>query len=86
MKPAAAAALALPVLLLLLAPVAPAAAAPAGSPQPPQRTFCNPVNLDYAYCPIPDFVRQGKHRTAADPVVVTFRGDYYLFATNQWGY
>jgi hypothetical protein len=55
--------------------------APAG-----QKTYCNPVNLDYAYCPIPDFVKQGKHRTAADPAIVTFRGDYYLFATNQWGY
>lgn len=51
-----------------------------------QGTFCNPVNIDYAYCPIPDFVTNGKHRTAADPVIVPFRGDYYLFATNQWGY
>jgi xylan 1,4-beta-xylosidase len=53
---------------------------------PSQKTYCNPLNLDYAYCPIPNFVQQGKHRTAADPAIVTFRGDYYLFATNQWGY
>ncbi|MEW5978775.1 MAG: family 43 glycosylhydrolase [Acidobacteriota bacterium] len=52
----------------------------------PQQTYCNPINLDYGYCPIPDFVRQGKHRTTADPVIVTFRGDYFLFSTNQWGY
>ena len=51
-----------------------------------QRTYCNPVNIDYGYCPIPNFVEQGKHRTTADPVIVTFRGDYYLFSTNQWGY
>ncbi|HEX8524741.1 MAG TPA: family 43 glycosylhydrolase [Tepidisphaeraceae bacterium] len=51
-----------------------------------QKTFCNPINIDYAYCPIPDFVQQGKHRTTADPVIVMFRGDYYLFSTNQWGY
>ena len=49
-------------------------------------TYCNPVDIDYAYCPIPNFVRNGKHRTTADPVIVTFRGDYYLFSTNQWGY
>ena len=53
---------------------------------PAPRTYCNPINIDYGYCPIPDFVKQGKHRTTADPVVVTFRGDYYLFSTNQWGY
>lgn len=49
-------------------------------------TYCNPINIDYGYCPIPDFVEQGKHRTSADPAIVLFRGDYYLFATNQWGY
>ena len=54
--------------------------------KPRQATFCNPLNIDYAYTPIPDFVTHGKHRTTADPVIVTFRGDYYLFATNQWGY
>jgi hypothetical protein len=49
-------------------------------------TYCNPLNLDYGYCPIPNFVTAGKHRTTADPVIVPFRGDYYLFSTNQWGY
>src|SRR5579862_5158536 len=51
-----------------------------------QTTYCNPVNIDYGYCPIPDFVKQGKHRTTADPAIMMFRGDYYLFSTNQWGY
>ena len=50
------------------------------------QTYCNPLNLDYGYCPIPNFVEQGKHRATADPSLVMFRGDYYLFATNQWGY
>lgn len=54
--------------------------------KPRPQTYCNPINIDYGYCPIPDFVKQGKHRTTADPVIVTFRGDYYLFSTNQWGY
>ena len=51
-----------------------------------QKTFCNPINIDYGYCPIPDFVKQGKHRATADPVITFFKGEYYLFSTNQWGY
>ncbi|MCA9265705.1 MAG: family 43 glycosylhydrolase [Planctomycetales bacterium] len=49
-------------------------------------TYCNPINVDYGFCPIPNFVEHGKHRATADPVIVVFRGDYYLFSTNQWGY
>ncbi|RYJ44328.1 family 43 glycosylhydrolase [Flavobacterium beibuense] len=51
-----------------------------------QTTYCNPVNVDYGYCPIPNFVQQGKHRATADPVITYFKGEYYLFSTNQWGY
>lgn len=50
------------------------------------KTYCNPLNIDYGYCPIPNFFEQGKHRTTADPVIVRFRDDYYLFSTNQSGY
>src|SRR5215204_497747 len=51
-----------------------------------QSTYCNPLNLDYAYCPIPNFIKNGKHRTTADPLIVRFKDNYYLFSTNQWGY
>jgi len=51
-----------------------------------QRTYCNPINVDYGFCPIPNFTTQGKHRATADPVITLFKGDYYLFSTNQWGY
>lgn len=51
-----------------------------------RRTYCNPLNIDYGYCPIPDFTQQGHHRTAADPVILLYEGAYYLFATNQTGY
>jgi len=51
-----------------------------------QRTYCNPINIDYGYTPIPDFSEWGRHRATADPVIVTYKGDYYLFSTNQWGY
>lgn len=51
-----------------------------------QKTYCNPINIDYGYTPIPNFSQWGRHRATADPVVVTYKGDYYLFSTNQWGY
>lgn len=51
-----------------------------------QKTYCNPINIDYGYCPIPNFVTQGKHRATADPVIINFKGKYFLFSTNQWGY
>lgn len=54
--------------------------------QKKQLTYCNPINLDYGYTPIPNFSEQGRHRATADPVIVTYKGDYYLFSTNQWGY
>ena len=54
--------------------------------QKKQLTYCNPINLDYGYTPIPNFATQGKHRATADPVIVNYKGDYYLFSTNQWGY
>jgi hypothetical protein len=53
---------------------------------PRQLTYCNPINIDYGFCPIPNFVEQGKHRATADPAITMFKGDYYLFSTNQWGY
>ncbi len=49
-------------------------------------TYCNPVNIDYGYTPIPNFSQWGRHRATADPVIVNYKGDYYLFSTNQWGY
>lgn len=51
-----------------------------------QKTYCNPVNVDYGYTPFPSFGEWGKHRATADPVIVNYKGDLYLFSTNQWGY
>lgn len=56
------------------------------SVQSQQRTYCNPINIDYAYTHIPDFTVWGKHRATADPVIVNYKNDYYLFSTNQCGY
>lgn len=54
--------------------------------QAQQQTYCNPINLDYGYTPIPNFSEWGRHRATADPVIVNFKGDFILFSTNQWGY
>ena len=51
-----------------------------------QATYCNPINLDYGFCPIPNFVQNGKHRATADPVIAVYDNKYFLFSTNQWGY
>lgn len=65
-------------LVFLLLPLLPALAQ--------QKTYCNPVNLDYGYTPIPNFSEMGRHRATADPVITLFKDKYYLFSTNQWGY
>jgi hypothetical protein len=51
-----------------------------------QQTYCNPINIDYGYTPIPNFSEWGRHRATADPVIVNYKEDFYLFSTNQWGY
>lgn len=51
-----------------------------------QKTYCNPIDIDYGYTPIPNFSEWGRHRATADPVIANYKGDYYLFSTNQWGY
>ncbi|RLJ76721.1 discoidin domain-containing protein [Pedobacter alluvionis] len=51
-----------------------------------QKTYCNPINVDYGYTPFESFTEWGKHRATADPVIVNYKGDFYLFSTNQWGY
>jgi xylan 1,4-beta-xylosidase len=51
-----------------------------------QKTYCNPTNIDYGYTPYESFSAWGRHRATADPVIVNYKGDFYLFSTNQWGY
>lgn len=51
-----------------------------------RKTYCNPINIDYGYTPIPNFSSQGRHRATADPVITLYKNKYYLFSTNQWGY
>jgi hypothetical protein len=45
--------------------------------QTSQKTYCNPINIDYGYSPFKVFSQQGKHRTTADPVIVNFKNNYF---------
>lgn len=46
------------------------------------KTFCNPLNLSYRFS-VEDLPN---HRTAADPFIVLYKNDYYLFASKSGGY
>jgi len=46
-----------------------------------QTTICNPMNLSYRFC-----LDAPSRREAADPAMVTFKGEYYLFASKSGGY
>ena len=53
--------------------------------KPGQKTYCNPMDINYRY----NFEELNEHisyRSAADPVILTYKGEYYLFTTisNGW--
>ena len=48
-------------------------------------TYCNPLNLDYTY-PFHNSHLGKSYRSGADPAVVEFRGEYYMFVTRSWDY
>ncbi|MDO9375984.1 MAG: family 43 glycosylhydrolase [Ferruginibacter sp.] len=48
-------------------------------------TYCNPLNLDYTYM-IYNAHNDISYRSGADPAVVQFRGEYYMFVTRSLGY
>lgn len=48
-------------------------------------TYCNPLNIDYTYM-IYNSSKDISYRSGADPAVVEFRGEYYMFVTRSHGY
>ena len=48
-------------------------------------TYCNPMDLDYTYM-VYNSSRNISYRSGADPAVVEFRGEYYMFVTRSFGY
>lgn len=48
-------------------------------------TYCNPIDLDYTYM-IYNSDKNLSYRSGADPAVVCFKGEYYMFVTRSMGY
>ncbi|CAF3379186.1 unnamed protein product [Rotaria socialis] len=48
-------------------------------------TYCNPINIDYTYS-IYNANENISYRSGADPAVVKFRNEYYMFVTRSMGY
>ena len=46
-----------------------------------QTTICNPLNLSYRFC-----LDKPSRREAADPTMVLYKDEYYLFASKSGGY
>lgn len=55
------------------------------APNPYANTFCNPVNVNYNFWPQAG-ATPPSYREAADPGIVVYKGDYYLFASHSGGY
>ncbi len=48
-------------------------------------TYCNPINIDYTYM-IYNAHKDLSYRSGADPAVVRFKDEYYMFVTRSMGY
>ncbi len=58
---------------------------PVGAQSSGITTYCNPIDIDYKY----NWEQQNQgisYRSGADPVIVTHKGEYYLFETIAGGY
>lgn len=55
----------------------------AQEPLPP--SYCNPLDIDYTYM-VYNSANNISYRSGADPAVVEFRGEYYMFVTRSFGY
>ena len=56
-----------------------------GRPQPAQKTYCNPIDINYQYN-FEQKARNISYRSGADPVIVNHKGEYYLFVTISGGW
>jgi hypothetical protein len=75
----------LPLARFSLIAAASLAASAARAQPSPQRTYANPIDIDYRY----NFEQHNEgisYRSGADPVIVVQKGKYYLFETIGDGY
>jgi len=49
------------------------------------QTYCNPLDIDYTYM-VYNSSKNISYRSGADPAVIEFRGEYYMFVTRSFGY
>lgn len=49
------------------------------------RTYCNPIDIDYSYM-VYNSDQNLSYRSGADPAIVRFKGEYYMFVTRSHGY
>jgi hypothetical protein len=49
-------------------------------------TYCNPMNLDYAYVPEKPYSLNNNHRSTADASAIRYKDEILVFSTNQEGY
>jgi len=56
------------------------------NPDSTPKTYCNPVNIDYTFEYYNTNSKNESYRSTADPVILTYKGEYYLFSTNQSGF
>ena len=50
-----------------------------------QQTYCNPIDIDYTY--VSHHAHKGVgYRAGADPAVINFNDEYYMFVTRSFGY
>jgi hypothetical protein len=58
---------------------------PCGGQFAGQKTYCNPVDINYQY----NFEQKARgisYRAGADPVIVNHQGEYFLFVTISGGW
>ena len=48
-------------------------------------TYINPLDIDYTYM-VYNSARNQSYRSGADPAVIEFKGEYYMFVTRSFGY
>jgi hypothetical protein len=75
----------LKLVLFLLTGFSLALPDPASSQEYIPPTYCNPLDIDYTYM-VYNSSRNISYRSGADPAVVEFRGEYYMFVTRSFGY
>ncbi|WP_423819768.1 family 43 glycosylhydrolase [Salinimicrobium sp. TIG7-5_MAKvit] len=49
------------------------------------KTYINPLDIDYSYM-VYNSSKNISYRSGADPAVIEFRGEYYMFVTRSFGY